>query len=155
MMSSSRWNWQTFKSLRKLSIKLNLEKCTFVVPFENLLRYLVSQKRIEANLEKVAIILRMGPLSCPQDIQNLASCMASLSRFISRLVVQGLPLFKLLMKQNQFNQTQEAQQVLEEHKMSHETSCFGCPQIKGSPTAIYLCDDPCGQYGLGGGKEDR
>jgi hypothetical protein len=33
---------ETFKSLRKLSIKLNLEKCTFVVPFENLLRYLVS-----------------------------------------------------------------------------------------------------------------
>jgi hypothetical protein len=43
-------------------VKLNPEKCVFGVPRGMLLGYIVSQRGIEANLEKVAALERMGPI---------------------------------------------------------------------------------------------
>jgi hypothetical protein len=42
--------------------------------------------------------------------------MATLSRFISRLSVRGLPFFKLLKKSDKFQWTQEAQEAFEDLK---------------------------------------
>jgi hypothetical protein len=56
------------ESLRKFNIKLNQEKCIFGVSSKKLLGYLVSQKCIEVNLEKIDLILRMGPLSCLREV---------------------------------------------------------------------------------------
>jgi hypothetical protein len=42
--------------------------------------------------------------------------MATLSRFISRLSVRGLPFFKLLKKQDKFQWTQEAQEAFKDLK---------------------------------------
>jgi hypothetical protein len=39
----------TFANLRRFSIKLNLKKCTFMVPKGNLLGYIVSEHGIKAN----------------------------------------------------------------------------------------------------------
>ena len=51
-----------FSCLRTNQIKLNPEKCVFGVPRGMLLGYLVSQRGIEANPEKVSAITRMGPI---------------------------------------------------------------------------------------------
>jgi len=48
--------------LRANQIKLNPEKCVFGVPRGMLLGYIVSQRGIEANPEKVSAITRMGPI---------------------------------------------------------------------------------------------
>ena len=40
-------------------MKLNLAKCTFGVPAGQLLGYLVSQRGIEANLEKISALEKM------------------------------------------------------------------------------------------------
>jgi len=50
-----------FSCLRANKIKLNPEKCVFGVPRGMLLGYIVSQHGIEANLDKVSAITRMGP----------------------------------------------------------------------------------------------
>jgi hypothetical protein len=42
--------------------------------------------------------------------------MAALSKFISRLIVGGLPFFKLLKKQDKFQWTQEPQEVFQDLK---------------------------------------
>jgi hypothetical protein len=51
-----------FGCLRGNGVKLNPEKCVFGVPRGMLLGYIVSQRDIEANPEKVAALERMGPI---------------------------------------------------------------------------------------------
>jgi hypothetical protein len=52
---------ETFDNLRKLKMKLTLEKCTFDVPSGRLLGYMVSHSGIDPNLEKVLAITKMKP----------------------------------------------------------------------------------------------
>jgi hypothetical protein len=54
-----------FEKLRGNDIKLNLEKCVFGVPRGMLLGFIMSEHDIEANPQKIAAIMKMGP------IQNL------------------------------------------------------------------------------------
>ena len=89
---------ETFNNLQKFKIKLNPEKCTFGVPSDKFLGYIVSARGIETNPMKVKAILDMGPPRALRDSQKLMGCQASLSRFISRLGEKGLPLYKLLRK---------------------------------------------------------
>jgi hypothetical protein len=51
-----------FGCLRANRVKLNPEKCVFGVPRGMLLGYIVSQRGIEANPEKVVALERMGPI---------------------------------------------------------------------------------------------
>jgi hypothetical protein len=52
----------TFKCLRAKGVKLNHEKCVFRVPRGMLLGFIVSERGIEANPEKIAAITNMGPI---------------------------------------------------------------------------------------------
>jgi hypothetical protein len=51
-----------FGCLQANGVKLNPEKCVFGVPRGMMLGYIVSQRGIEANPEKVATLERMGPI---------------------------------------------------------------------------------------------
>jgi hypothetical protein len=51
-----------FDCLRANGVKLNPEKCVFEVPRGMLLGYIVSQRGIEPNPEKVTALERMGPI---------------------------------------------------------------------------------------------
>jgi hypothetical protein len=93
---------ETFDNLRKFKMKLNPENCTFDVPLGKLLGYMVSHRGIDPNPEKVSVISKMKLPENLHDVQKLIGCMATLSRFISRLSVRGLPFFKLLKKQDRF-----------------------------------------------------
>ena len=53
---------QTFAKLQANNIKLNPEKCVFGVPRGMLLGFIVSERGIEANPEKISAITRMGPI---------------------------------------------------------------------------------------------
>ena len=48
--------------LRANDIKLNPKKCIFRVPRGMLLGFIVFELGIEANLEKISAIMRMGPI---------------------------------------------------------------------------------------------
>ena len=52
----------TFDCLRAKGVKLNPEKCMFGVPRGMLLGFIVSQRGIEPNPEKVSAITWMGPI---------------------------------------------------------------------------------------------
>jgi hypothetical protein len=93
---------ETFDNMTKFKMKLNPEKCTFDVLSGKLLEHMISHRGIDPNLEKVLAITKMKPLESFHDVQKLTGCMATLSRFISRLSVWGLPFFKLLKKQEKF-----------------------------------------------------
>ena len=98
-----------FANLRRFNIKLNPKKYVFGVPKGKLLGYIVSERGIEANPEKIMAISNMGPIRNVKGIQRLTGCLAALSRFISRLGERGMPLYKLLKKTDAFVWTEEAQ----------------------------------------------
>ena len=58
----------------------------------------------------------MKPLTCVNDVQKLTRCMAALSRFISRLGEKGLTFFKLLMAQEKFVWSEDADKAFAELK---------------------------------------
>ena len=60
----------TFKCLREKGIKLNPEKCVFGVPRGMLLGFIVSERGIEANPEKVSAITSMGPIRDLKGVQR-------------------------------------------------------------------------------------
>jgi hypothetical protein len=93
---------ETFNDLRKFKMKLNTKKCTFIVPSGKLLWYMVSHRDMDPNPKKVMTITKMKPPESLHDVQKLTRCMATLSRFISRLSVRGLPFFKLLKNHDKF-----------------------------------------------------
>jgi hypothetical protein len=83
----------TFGCLRANTVKLNPEKCVVGVPRGMLSGYIVSQRGIEANPEKVVALKRMGSIRDLKGVQKVLGCLAALSRFISRLGEKGLPLY--------------------------------------------------------------
>jgi hypothetical protein len=99
----------TFKCLRAKGVKLNLEKCVFGVPRGVLLGFIISERGIEANPEKITAITDMSPIKDLKGVQRVMGCLAALSRFISRLGEIGLPLYRLLRKTERFTWTPEAE----------------------------------------------
>ncbi|XP_074350084.1 uncharacterized protein LOC141689632 [Apium graveolens] len=85
-----------FDNLRKYNMKLNTEKCAFGVPSGKFLGFLVSERGIEANPEKIKAIMEMAVARTQKDIQKLAGCLASLRRFIPKLAERCLPFFEML-----------------------------------------------------------
>ena len=76
---------ETFANLRRYQMKLNPDKCTFSIPAGKLLGFLVSSRGIEANPSKIRAIDSMRLPKCLKDVQKFTGCLASLSRFVSRL----------------------------------------------------------------------
>ena len=75
------------------------------MPSGKLLGFIVSYRGIEVNPEKLKDIFRMNSPTKIKDVQKLTSCMAALSRFVSRLGEQAMPFYKLLKKQDKFQWT--------------------------------------------------
>jgi hypothetical protein len=107
---------ETFASLREYCWKLNPNKCVFSVPSGKLLGFIISNRGIEANPEKISAIANVKAPTCIKDVQKLTGCMAALNRFISKLGERGLPFFKLLKHQEKFVWTPEANQALAQLK---------------------------------------
>jgi hypothetical protein len=127
-----------FSCLRANGVKLNPEKCVFGVPWGMLLGYIVSQRGIEANPEKVTTLERMGPIRDLKGVQKVLGCLAALSRFISRLGKKGLPLYRLLKKHERFSWTTEAQEALDKLKASLTHAPILTPPRDGEPLHLYV-----------------
>ena len=52
---------ETFNTLCSYNMKLNLGKCAFRVMAGKFLRFMVSQRGIEVNLNKIQVIIEMAP----------------------------------------------------------------------------------------------
>jgi ribonuclease HI len=119
-------------------VKLNLEKCVFGVPRGMLLGFIVSERGIESNPEKIAAITNMGPIKDLKGVQRVMGCLAALSRFISRLGEKGLPLYRLLRKAERFTWTPEAEEALENLKALLTNMPILVPPAAGEALLIYV-----------------
>ena len=95
---------------------LNPKKCVFGVLASKLLGFIVSQRGIEVNPEKIKAILNINRPTCLKGIQRLTGCVAAVSRFVSRLGEKALSLYKLLKKADKFTWTDEADAALKNLK---------------------------------------
>ena len=89
---------ETFNTFRSYNMKLNLGKCAFGVTVGKFLEFMVSQKGIEANPDKIWAIIEMAPLRNVKEVQSLNSKVAALKRFVSRATDKCLPFFRTLKK---------------------------------------------------------
>ena len=79
-------------------MKLNSAKCAFGVSTGKFLGFIVNNRGIEANPDKIKVVLDMLPLSNIKDIQRLIGRIATLSRFVSRASDRCRPFFQVLKK---------------------------------------------------------
>jgi len=108
---------ETFDILRKHNMKLNLEKCTFGVSSGKFLGFMVSQRGIKVNPDKIKAIEDISDqLSSVKEVQRLIGRLATLSRLISRSLEKCHSFFALLKKKNNFEWTPECHQALRDLK---------------------------------------
>jgi hypothetical protein len=140
----------TFWCLKAKGIKLNPEKCVFGVPRGMLLGFIVSERGIEANPEKIAAITNMWPIKDLKGVQRVMGCLAALSRFISRLGERGLPLYRLLRKTECFTWTPQGRgSPREPEGAPYERAHLGAPRCQRSPLDLRR------RYHSGGQRHDR
>ena len=75
---------ETFDTLRWYNMKLNPSKCVFGVSSSKFLGFMVSQRGIKANLNKIQAILNMEPPKNVKEVQSLTRWVATLNRFVSK-----------------------------------------------------------------------
>ena len=87
---------ETFATLKQYQMKLNPSKCVFGVALGKFLGFMVSQRGIEVNPEKVQAIINMASPKTIKEVQKLIGRIAAINRFVSRVTDKCLPFFKTL-----------------------------------------------------------
>ena len=79
-------------------MKLNLSKCVFRVTAGKFLGFMVSHRGIEVNPEKVWAIMELTPPKTVKEVQSLNGKIATLNKFVSKVMNKCLPFFRTLKK---------------------------------------------------------
>ena len=75
---------ETFETLHLYNIKLNPSKCVFGVSSSKFLGFMVSQRGVETNPDKIQAILEITPPKNIKNVYSLNGRVAALNKFISR-----------------------------------------------------------------------
>ena len=84
---------ELFDTLCSYNMKLKPGKYAFKVTAGKFLGFMVSQRGIEANPDKIQAIIEMAPPRNMKEVQSLNEKIAMLNRFMSRLTDMCLPFF--------------------------------------------------------------
>ena len=121
-------------------MKLNPSKCAFGVSLGKFLGFMVSQRGIEANPDKIQAILKMEPPKNIREVQSLIGRVAALNRFVSKATDKCLPFFKVLRKA--FKWTDECQKAFQDLKDYLTTASLLSPSFQGEELYLYLAVSP-------------
>ena len=94
---------EAFQILRNYNMKLNPAKCAFGVSAGKFLGFIVSHSGIEANPDKIKVVLDIPSPSGIKEVQRLIGRIAALSRFVSRASDKCQPFFQVLKKAFQWD----------------------------------------------------
>jgi hypothetical protein len=131
---------ETFETLRQYRMKLNPSKCVFGISSGKFLGFMVSQRGIETNPDKIKAMLEMTPPRTVKEVQSLTGRVAALNRFVSRATDKCLPFFKTLRKA--FAWTDECQKSFEELKLYLTSPPLLSPSQQGETLSLYLAVSP-------------
>ena len=127
---------QTFTTLRQYQMKLNPSKCAFGVASGKFLGFMVSQRGIEANPEKVKAILNMTSPKTVKEVQKLTGRISALNKFVSKATNKCLSFFKTL--KQAFAWTDEYKAAFQELKCYLSNLPLFSPSKEGKNLYLYL-----------------
>ena len=127
---------ETFNTFRSYNMKLNPSKCVFGVTAGKFLGFMVSQRGIEVNPEKVRAILELEPPRTVKAVQSLNGKVAALNRFVSKATDKCLPFFRVLRKS--FEWTNECQKAFEDLKKYLSSPPLLSSSMPGEELYLYI-----------------
>ena len=89
---------ETFYTFRFYNMKLNPSKCAFGVTARKFLWFIMSQRGIEVDPDKIQAIMELTPPKNVKDVQSLNAKVVALNRFVSRAMDRCLLFFYMLKK---------------------------------------------------------
>ena len=87
-----------FERIQFYKLRLNPKKCIFRVTSGKLLRFIVSQRGIENDLDKIKAIVEMKPPRTEKEIRGFLGRIQYINMFIAQLTMTCEPIFQLLKK---------------------------------------------------------
>ena len=117
-------------------MKLNPSKCMFGVTAGKFLGFMVSQRGIEVNPEKVRAIMELEPSKTVKAVQSLNGKVAALNRFVSKATDKCLPFFRVLKKS--FEWTDECQKAFEDLKKYLSSPPLLSLSVPGEELYLYI-----------------
>ena len=127
---------ETFDTLRSYNMKLNPSKCMFGVIAGKFLGFMVSQRGIEVNPEKVRAIIELGPPMTVKEMQSLNGKIAALNRFVSKVTDKCMSFFHTLRKS--FEWTNECQKAFKNLKKYLSSLPLLSPSKPGEELYLYI-----------------
>src|SRR3954464_13509110 len=73
-----------------------------------------------------------------KDVQKFTGCLASLSRFLSRLGEKAIPLYQLMKKSEKFTWTPQANEAFQKLKHMLSTALILVAPIEKEPMMLYI-----------------
>ena len=134
-------------------MKLNSSKCAFGVTTGKFLGFMVSQRGIEINPDKIQAIMEIAPPKNIKEVQSLNSKVVALNRFVSKATDKCLPFFRTLKKS--FEWTTECQQAFVELKAYLCSPPLLSPSKDGEVLFLYLAVSPAAVNAALVREEDR
>ena len=128
--------FEAFQILRNCNMKLNPAKCAFGVSAEKFLGFIVNHREIEANPDKIKVVLDMPSPSGIKEVQRLTGRIAALSRFVSRASDKCQPFFQVLKKAFQWDT--KCEEALSALKTYLSSPPILVSPIKGELLTLYL-----------------
>lgn len=128
---------ETLATLRKYHMKLNPKKCVFGVTVGKCLGFLVDERGMEANPDKIQVVQDMKSPKIVKEVQRLTGCMAALNIFLSRLADKALPFFQTLKKQR-FQWDEEAEDTFCKLKNHLQTLPKLLSPLPGETLFLYI-----------------
>ncbi|GAA0138842.1 hypothetical protein LIER_00508 [Lithospermum erythrorhizon] len=109
---------ETLMKLRESQLRINPEKCSFGVTSGKFLGFMISERGIEPNLDKIDAIVQMQAPKSYKEVQRLVGCLVALNRFISQSGDRNLPFFRKLRQasREEFTWDEECSKSFEELK---------------------------------------
>ncbi|KAA3460987.1 RNA-directed DNA polymerase (Reverse transcriptase), Ribonuclease H-like protein [Gossypium australe] len=127
-----------FLRLRKFQLKLNPTKCTFGARSGKLLGFVVSQKGIEVDPDKVKAIRELPPPRTQKEVRGFLGRLNYIARFIVQLTEKCDPIFRLLRKHNPGVWNDECQKAFDKVKHYLSKAPVLVPPCPNKPLILYL-----------------
>ncbi|KAM1328987.1 hypothetical protein ACFX2F_013196 [Malus domestica] len=93
---------ETFTILKRYRMRLNPNECAFGVGSGKFLGFMISQRGIDANPEKIKALIDMKEPVTSKDIQSLTGKVVALTSLISKATDRCAPFFKALKRSKKY-----------------------------------------------------
>ncbi|XP_050914774.1 uncharacterized protein LOC127129671 [Lathyrus oleraceus] len=127
-----------FYHLRKFKLRLNPAKCTFGVRSGKLLGFIVSQRGLEVDPDKVKDIQEIPSPRTEKEVRGFLGRLNYIARFISHLTTTFEPIFKLLRKNQAIKWNEDCQKAFDKIKEYLQEPPILVPPVPGRPLIMYL-----------------